>query len=118
MVGDPAGGQRLAASQGPNPDAWRLADQPTVFPPGVLPDTMQSSNLWVPRISSASRHQPVLVDEATKPIGSRNPPDGACRSLFGRGRSRGSGLTERPMWAVSVVVIHELLEDRDEVTST
>ena len=34
----------LAAAQGPDPNVWRLADQPITFIPGVLPNTMPYTN--------------------------------------------------------------------------
>ena len=34
----------LAAAQGPQETSWRLADQRTVFQPGVLPNTMAYTN--------------------------------------------------------------------------
>ena len=40
--------------------------------------------VWVPKIPSTSRDLAILVNEATKPVGSHDPPDRTFRSLFDR----------------------------------
>ena len=40
--------------------------------------------VWVPRIPSGSRDQAILVNEATQPVGSHDPPSGSCRSNVSR----------------------------------
>jgi len=41
-------------------------------------------DVWVPRISSASRDQAIFVNEATQPVGSHDPRSGSCRSDVSR----------------------------------
>ena len=50
----------------------------------------------VPRIPSASRHQAILVNDATKPVGSHNPADTRCRSHFGRVGAENGSRHRRP----------------------
>ena len=59
-----------------------------------------------------SRDLHILVDETAEPVASQRPSDG---SGGWSGNARGRALIQRPMWAMSVVVLEVLLQYHREV---
>lgn len=56
------------------------------------------------------------MDQATQHVGSHDHPSGSCRAKVSRCRRAGRRRPNRPVRAVSVVLVDELAEDSHKVT--